>query len=82
MFMGKPKYSRNALSEFNIDIKKPGNGNFPKVGSFVSVNYKGKLVDGTVFDSTDGKSPFEFILGIYMVIPCWDKAFALMSVGE
>ena len=42
-----------------------------------TVNYKGTLKsDGKLFDSTEGKDPFSFVLGQAEVIECWDKAFA------
>lgn len=58
-----------------------------KVGDIVSMNYTGKLQDGTVFDSNiDPKfkhvEPFEFTLGAGQVIPGWDKGIAGMKVGE
>jgi len=58
-----------------------------KAGDLVTVNYTGKLVDGTVFDSNiDPKfnhvEPFEFTLGVGQVIPGWDKGIAGMKVGE
>jgi FKBP-type peptidyl-prolyl cis-trans isomerase len=56
-------------------------------GDMVSMNYTGKLVDGTVFDSTlDPKfrhvKPFEFTVGIGQVIPGWDEGILGMKLGE
>jgi FKBP-type peptidyl-prolyl cis-trans isomerase len=58
-----------------------------KTGDTVSVNYTGKLENGTVFDSNvDPKfghvQPFEFTLGAGQVIPGWDKGIVGMKVGE
>ncbi len=58
-----------------------------KVGDTVSMNYTGKLENGTVFDSNvDPKfnhvQPFEFQLGAGQVIPGWDKGIVGMKVGE
>ena len=58
-----------------------------KAGDVVSMNYTGKLADGTVFDSnTDPKfghvTPFEFTLGSGQVIPGWDKGIVGMKIGE
>lgn len=33
------------------DVVTPGTGNYPAVNSLITVNYTGKLLDGTVFDS-------------------------------
>ena len=50
-------------------------------GTKVSVNYKGTLDDGSEFDSSYGRSPFEFTLGAGMVIKGWDEGVAGMKVG-
>ena len=84
------KLNKNKMSD--------DNNNFPsenpvsidagaKVGDIVSVNYTGKLADGTVFDSNvDPKfnhvQPFQFTLGAGQVIPGWDKGVLGMKVGE
>jgi FKBP-type peptidyl-prolyl cis-trans isomerase FkpA len=56
-------------------------------GDIVSMNYTGKLTDGTVFDSNvDPKfkhvEPFEFTLGVGQVILGWDEGIVGMKVGE
>lgn len=62
---------------------KDGNGEKPQVGTFVTVNYTGKLLDGTVFDSSVARNePFQFVLGIGQVIPGWDEGVQMMSKGE
>jgi len=62
-------------------------GQVAKTGDTVTMNYTGKLADGTVFDSnTDPKfghvTPFIFTLGAGQVIPGWDKGIVGMKVGE
>lgn len=62
---------------------KDGNGEKPVVGSFVKVHYTGRLLDGTVFDSSvDSPEPFQFELGVGEVIRGWDEGIQLMSKGE
>ena len=62
---------------------KEGNGEKPQVGTMVKVHYTGKLLDGTVFDSTVTRNePFQFVLGVGQVIPGWDEGLQLMSKGE
>ncbi len=62
---------------------KPGKGPKPTQNQMVKVHYTGKLLDGTVFDSSvDRGEPFEFQLGTHAVIPGWDEGIALMSKGE
>jgi peptidylprolyl isomerase len=51
-------------------------------GNTVQVNYTGKLVDGTVFDTCVGKSPLEFKLGEGRIIPGFENAVMGMKVGE
>jgi FKBP-type peptidyl-prolyl cis-trans isomerase len=48
---------------------------------FVSVDYRGTLADGTVFDSSTGKEPISFLLGSGSVIPGWDQGLLGMKVG-
>lgn len=58
-----------------------GTGDVASVGDTVSVNYTGKLQDGTVFDSSAGRSPIQFTLGAGQVIPGWDQGLQGMKVG-
>ena len=53
-----------------------------KNGDTVKVHYTGTLEDGSVFDTSRGQEPFEFILGSGNVIPGFDKAVNGMRVGE
>lgn len=62
---------------------KAGNGEKPQVGTMVKVHYTGKLLDGTVFDSSVSRNePLQFVLGVGQVIPGWDEGIQLMSKGE
>jgi peptidylprolyl isomerase len=51
-------------------------------GQFAQVHYTGKLVDGTVFDSSEGRQPLEFQIGGGQVIPGFDQAVQGMEVNE
>ena len=53
-----------------------------KSGDTVRVHYTGKLDDGSVFDSSDGRDPLEFTVGSGQVIPGFDQAVAGMSPGD
>lgn len=53
-----------------------------KTGDSVKIHYTGKLADGTVFDSSNGREPLGFTLGSGEVIPGFDDAVAGMKVGE
>jgi FKBP-type peptidyl-prolyl cis-trans isomerase FkpA len=61
---------------------KKGAGALAMAGNEVTVNYTGKLLNGTVFDSSVGKpEPFKFVVGQGMVIPGWDEALQKMAKG-
>jgi len=53
-----------------------------KNGDNVKVDYTGKLTDGTVFDSSIGKTPLEFTVGAGQMIKGFDLAIVGMIVGE
>lgn len=53
-----------------------------KHGDTVLVHYTGRLDDGTVFDSSDGREPLEFTIGEGQVIPGFEQAVDGLSVGE
>ncbi len=58
-----------------------GTGATAEPGDVLTVNYTGKLQDGTVFDSSVGKTPFQFTLGAGQVIPGWDQGLIGMKEG-
>jgi peptidylprolyl isomerase len=53
-----------------------------KAGDTVRVHYTGKLDDGTVFDSSVGGEPIEFVLGTHHVIPGFEDGVTGMEVGD
>ena len=62
-------------------ILRAGDGAMPAVDDRVVVHYRGRLLDGTEFDSSHGRGePTEFMLGA--VIPGWQAALQLMPVGS
>jgi peptidylprolyl isomerase len=50
-------------------------------GRLLQVNYSGWLPDGTLFDTSLGRSPFSFTLGQGRVIRGWDEGLVGMKVG-
>ena len=59
---------------------KEGSGPQPLKTSTVKVNYKGTLIDGTVFDASDKHGgPATFPLN--QVIRCWTEGVSMMKVG-
>ena len=61
-------------------ILKNGSGASPAAGTLVTVNYTGKFLNGTVFDSTQSQGPVQFRIG--QVIPGWNEALVAMKKGE
>jgi len=53
-----------------------------KRGSKVQVHYTGRLGDGTVFDSSQGRGPLEFEIGDSLLLPDFEKAVIGMEPGE
>ena len=67
-------------------ITEQGTGEMPKAGNDVVVNYTGRLLDGTTFDSNVDTTfhhvqPFKFGLGKKQVIQGWDLGFANFKKG-
>jgi len=61
-------------------VIKKGEGDSPKLTDKVNVHYRGKLLDGTEFDSSYARNKTaNFSLG--HVIPAWTEALQLMKPG-
>lgn len=85
---GKAYQDKNAKKEgvtvtksgLQIETLKEGTGPSPKATDTVTVNYEGRLVDGTVFDSSyKRKQPATFPLN--RVIAGWTEGLQHMKVG-
>ena len=53
-----------------------------KTGDTVQVHYTGTLTDGTLFDSSTGREPLQFKLGVGMVIKGFDDGVTGMNIGD
>lgn len=84
-FLAKNKLNKNiktTASGLQYEVLKEGDGKTkPTATSTVTVIYAGKLMDGTVFDSTEknGGKPAE--LSLSGVIKGWTEGIQLMSKG-
>lgn len=63
-------------------ISKKGKGKKPKEGEYVVLEYKGTLLDGTVFDETPKDDPFVFQYGMGPVIKGLDIGMGFFNVGS
>lgn len=68
-------------SGLQYEVLVSGKGDSPKASDNVEVHYTGKLIDGTVFDSSVERGvPASF--GVTQVIPGWVEALQLMHEGD
>ncbi len=68
-------------SGLQYEVVTEGDGPIPTAQDQVEVHYTGKLIDGTVFDSSvDRGVPATF--GVTQVIPGWVEALQLMKAGS
>ena len=68
-------------SGLQYKVLKEGEGLSPQTGDKVKVNYRGTLIDGTVFDSSfDRGQPL--VIGVDQVIKGWSEALRLMKPGS
>ncbi|MCJ8329454.1 MAG: FKBP-type peptidyl-prolyl cis-trans isomerase [Lentisphaeria bacterium] len=83
-FHAKKKAEKGVItlpSGLQYKILKSGKGEAPKRTDKVKCHYEGKLLNGTVFDSSYKRSgPTEF--PVSNVIPGWTEALLLMKVGD
>lgn len=78
---GRKPDVKTTASGLQYQVLTATKGARPTAESTVRVHYEGKLLDGTVFDSSLARNePAEFPLSA--VIPGWTEALQLMGVGS
>ncbi|MBD5180357.1 MAG: FKBP-type peptidyl-prolyl cis-trans isomerase [Bacteroidales bacterium] len=78
---GKRVEVKTTPSGLQYEVLTEGDGPMPTAQDQVEVHYVGKLIDGTVFDSSvDRGMPATF--GVTQVIPGWVEALQLMKAGS
>lgn len=78
---GKREEVKVTPSGLQYEVLKEGDGPQPAATDSVTVHYTGRLIDGTVFDSSEERGePATF--GVTQVIPGWVEALQMMSVGS
>jgi FKBP-type peptidyl-prolyl cis-trans isomerase FklB len=71
---------KTTASGLQYKVLFEGRGEVPKDNHTVTVHYRGKLIDGTEFDSSFSRNePTSF--GVKGVIPGWTEALLMMRVG-
>ena len=78
---GKRVEVKTTASGLQYEVLQDGDGEIPNAQDQVEVHYTGKLIDGTVFDSSVERGvPATF--GVTQVIPGWVEALQLMKAGS
>jgi len=76
---GKKEGVTTTASGLQWKVLRQGSGPRPKPTSEVTVHYRGTLVSGDEFDSSQGGEPVSFPLN--RVIPGWTEGVQLMNAG-
>jgi FKBP-type peptidyl-prolyl cis-trans isomerase FklB len=84
---GKKKGIKTTESGLQYEVLRAGKGATPKPTDTVETHYKGRLLDGAVFDgSYEGDEPTKdddtVSFGVTQVIKGWTEALQLMRVGD
>ena len=58
-----------------------GRGEEAAPGATLTVHYTGYMADGTIFDTSRERGPFDVLLGAGQVIPGWELGLVGMRVG-
>lgn len=78
---GKRVEVKTTPSGLQYEVLTEGDGPTPTATDSVKVHYTGRLIDGTVFDSSEERGePATF--GVTQVIPGWVEALQMMKVGS
>ncbi len=78
---GKRAEVKITPSGLQYEVLEEGNGPKPSKDDRVVVHYTGRLIDGTVFDSSEERGePATF--GVTQVIPGWVEALQMMNAGS
>ena len=67
--------------QYKIITSGPKTGPSPKLGDIIKVHYEGKLLDGTVFDSSFERKQAA-IMPLDGLVQAWLEALPMMKVGD
>lgn len=79
---GKKPGVVTTASGLQYQVISEGKGAKPGAGDAVKVKYKGTLLDGKEFDSTEAHGGEPAVLPLDRVIPGWSEGIRLMPVGS
>jgi peptidylprolyl isomerase len=69
------------MNELKIEDIISGTGKSIEKGALITAHYTGWLEDGTEFDSSHKRGPFQCVIGTGRVIKGWDQGLIGMKVG-
>lgn len=84
-FLAKNKNTpgvKTTASGLQYKVNHEGSGKKPKSTDIVTVQYEGRLIDGTIFDSTAQRNNQPATFPLNGVIPGWTEGLQLMSEGS
>lgn len=67
--------------QYKVLTSGPKTGPSPKLGDIIKVHYEGKLLDGTVFDSSFERKQ-SAIMPLDGLVQAWLEALPMMKVGD
>ena len=73
---------KTTASGLQYKILRAGTGAVPTDKDRVTVKYEGKMIDGTVFDSSYKRTPQSSTFSCTQVIKGWTEALTMMPVGS
>jgi FKBP-type peptidyl-prolyl cis-trans isomerase len=74
-------FTNQNVTKLMVKDFRVGFGKKAVAGKTLVVHYVGRLANGTQFDTSCDKTPFEFDLGQTTVIQGWDQGIVGMKVG-
>ena len=81
-YASKKKIKAKRLpSGVSYAITKKGKGDFATAGDVLRVRYEGFLTDGSKFDASKAKAPYQFELGAQKVIEGWEEGLTQFNKG-
>lgn len=82
-FIAKNKITETSDEDGMIMLfSEKGKGAPADSGKLITVFFRGRLMDGSVFNASSKDRPFQFTMGTGEVIPGWEKAFTRVRKGD